>query len=211
MRTLLTLLTTIFVLTACSDDDDTALPPYVNTLAEIATSAEGKAAFITPDGGEQYAISSDHSGLTHDSIYRVQVLALFNEDHTAYLQQIKSVLSPLPREVSEEKRKYHPVDVLALWSSKRYINMRLALHTATEPHAFAFVEEGTDILDDGTRRLRLHLYHDRGANPEYYTREVYISCPIYQYQDQLREGQDSIIFSITTYQAEQALHLLYGQ
>ena len=207
----------LFALTACSDDDHTPQASYVVTLAELHTDAAGKPTRFIPDGGHARSVTSTHPPLTSDSLYRVQAMALYEGNDKVSLRQLVNILSPLPRTFSATNRKYNPVEVLALWSSGRYINMRLALRTANEPHAFAFVEEGWDELDDGTRRLRLHLYHDRGKNPEYYTRETYLSCPIYHYNDSelpaeklLRQGRDSIIFSITTYQNEHTLRLRYG-
>lgn len=201
---------------ACSDDNDSYLPPYVTTLGEIQTDASGQPVFFTPDKGEQRRIATRHTGFAADTLYRVQALAVYEDDGSVSLRQLVKIISPYPRSVAEAARKYAPVDVLSLWSSGRYINMRIALHTATEPHAFTFVDEGIETLPNGIQRLRLHLYHDRGANPEYYTRETYLSCPIYQYKDPtintdktLEVGRDSILFSITTYEGEQTLHILY--
>lgn len=217
MRTYWFLFAALFALTACSDDDRTPQEPYVVTLAELHTDAAGKPARFIPDGGHARTVTSTHKTLTPDSLYRVQAMALYEGNDKVSLRQFVNILSPLPSTFSASKRKYDPTDVLALWSSGRYINMRLALRTANDPHAFAFVEEGWNELDDGTRRLHLHLYHDRGKNPEFYTRETYLSCPIYHYSDagrpaekQLRQGRDSIIFSITTYQNERTFRLLYG-
>lgn len=202
---------------SCSDDDGETAPPYVTTLGELLTGAGGKAVTFIPDGYTPRNVTSTHSGLAADSLYRVMVRALYTEENNVHLQQVAAVLSPMPRHIAEEKQKCDPVEVLALWGSGRYVNMRLALHTATEPHAFAFIEKGIEELPDGTRCLRLHLYHDRGNNPEYYTRETHLSCPIYQYADvsrpeeqRLRKGQDSVYFTITTYHGAQEIRLPYN-
>ena len=218
MRFYLFSLAFLFVFAACSDDEDAALAPYVTTLAELQTDAKGQPYLFIPDGGTARIVTSTHKALTPDSLYRVQAMALYDDGgDKAVLRQIARVLSPFPREIPEERRKYAPADVLALWSSKRYVNMRVALHTAAKPHAFAFVEEGWDYLENDVRRLRLHLYHDRGENPEYYTREAYLSCPIYHYgnparpaEKTLREGCDSIVFTITSYQGDRTIRVLYG-
>ncbi|MBR6926527.1 MAG: hypothetical protein IKH52_04885 [Bacteroidaceae bacterium] len=216
MRTTFLLFISCLLIFACSDDDGEIAPAYITTLAEIQTDGNGRPKTLIPDAAGVRTITSTHKALTPDSIYRVQVRALYDGEERAHLYQIANVVSPMPRAFSKDKRKYHPVELLSLWSSGRYINMRLALHTATEPHAFAFVEEGIDQLNDGTRRLRLHLYHDQGNNPEYYTRETYISCPIYRYGESstpqeklLTAGRDSIVFTVTTYKGEQTLRLLY--
>ena len=201
----------VFTLAACSDDDGEPLAADVRTLAEVTTDASGQAATVTPDGGSALRVTNKVSGLVRDSLYRVQALILPDNEGGAAVRQLAAVLSPFPREVAEDKRRYDPVDVLALWSTGRYVNMRLALRTATEPHAFTFVEEGTDNLPDGTRRLRLHLYHDRGGNPEYYTRETYLSCPLFHYADVLRAGTDSVYFTVTTYAGERTLRICYGE
>ncbi len=210
MRYLTLLLSLCLFVAACSDDDDAIAPAYVTTLGEIMTDAQGKPATFIADGGSLRQITSSHKTMAHDSTYRVMVRGIYDGDDKVQLTQIVSVLSPMPRQLAEDRRKYDPADVLSLWSSGRYINMHLALHTATEPHAFAFIEEGVDTLSDDTRRLRLHLYHDQGNNPEYYTREAYISCPIYHYAaEKLRPQQDSILFTVTTYKGERTLRMRY--
>lgn len=217
MRRALLLLSLLLFAFACSDDDGAQLPSYVTTLGELQTDATGRPSTFIPDGSQPRTVISSHKALTPDSLYRVLAMTLYEDGDKVSLRQMANVLSPKPRNITEDKRKYDPVDLLSLWSSGRYINMRLALRTATEPHAFAFAEEGFDELADGKRLLHLHLYHDRGENPEYYTREAYISCPVYHYADperpaerSLRQGRDSIVFTVTTYQGDRTLRLLYG-
>lgn len=211
MKKVSLLLILVLTFVACSDEDYTPLPAYVHTLGELQTNESGHASVFIPDGGTARRITSTHTGLTHDSIYRVQALVIYDGVENVSLRQVAKILSPKPRTFTKTELKYAPVDVQSLWSSGRYINMRLALRTATEPHAFAFVDEGIENTEDGKRLLRLHLYHDRGENPEYYTREVYLSCPVYHYGSQLQTGRDSIIFTVSTYEGERTLRVVYGQ
>lgn len=93
------------------------------------------------------------------------------------------------------------VHMTSIWRGQngRYLNMRLRVMTGadegTESHKQAF-GCGSDTLithADGHRTLYLRLYHDQGGQPEYYSRDVYLSIPISHVE------ADTLVMSIKTY------------
>ena len=194
-------LAAMLCLTSCGNDDDGFLDAYTNALGEFRTDHNGKVQTFRLDDGTGYSLTNDVSGLTADSVYRVQALYIAGEDRVTITQYVE-VLAPMPRQIEESKQKTDPVNVSAFWNGGRYVNLRLALLTQGNTHYFTFIDQGTDTHEDGTRVKRIMLYHDQNGNGTYYTRELFMSCPVYQYAGDLQSGKDSLALTIHTYEGE---------
>ena len=201
---LIAVLSVMACLVSCDNEDNEYLDAYVNALGEFRTDHNGKVKEFCLDDGTTYTLTNDISGLTPDSIYRVQALYLSNGSKTT-ITQYAEVLAPMPRQIEADKQKTDAVGLSAIWNGGRYINLRLALLTQGGVHYFAFMDEGTEIHEDGTKIKRIKLYHDQNGNGTYYTRELIISCPVYQYEGELQSGKDSVSLTIQTFEGEKTL------
>lgn len=65
-------------------------------------------------------------------------------------------------------------------------------------HEFGFIDEGITTNEDGSRTLKLTLFHNRDNDVEGFYRKAYLSVPLWHYQDVLTPG-DLITFQLNTY------------
>ena len=116
-----------------------------------------------------------------------------------------SVLSPLSAK-DIKAMKTDPVRIESMWvgKSKKYANLSLYLMTGTTDsdslkQVLGCRRDALVTNADGTRTLRLTLYHNQGGVPEYYSQRVYLSIPI--------QGMkvDSIWFTVNTYEGQKIL------
>ncbi len=194
----------LFLLTVCftaCEDDDTPLPAYITELAELQTDADGRAFRLIQDQGSilNIANTQDINRLVADTIYRVQVLYVKEDDNTVTVSGLSGVTSPLPISIKEEEMKRDPLQLDAIWRSGRYVNFITSLSTAGNSHIFAFADNGISIQNDGSLLLRIELYHDRNNDPEHFTRQAVLSCPLFEYEEALTEGRDSVEITVNTY------------
>lgn len=101
--------------------------------------------------------------------------------------------------------KTDPVLFESAWKSRngKYINLDLSVKTGSVDgsygaQAVGIVHDGTDVAADGTRLVRLRLYHDQAGVPEYYSAKLYVSVPVAFLPVALAEG-DRVEVSICTY------------
>ena len=94
-----------------------------------------------------------------------------------------------------------PVYVESCWRARngRYLNLRLRVMTGDDEvaqstrHVFGCVNDTLVTQADSTTTLHLSLYHSQGGQPEYYSREVYLSIPLYDV------SADSVRLTVQTY------------
>lgn len=194
--TKLFLLAALVLPTACSDDN-APIASYHQDLAELLTNSAGYATRLVTDAGDTLAVtnSSAWKGLTADSVYRVQTLYLLSDDG-AELTQAGLLVSPLPRCFEENKIVRDPLTLDAAWRGGRYLNLLVSFKSGGGAHGFAFADLGTDTLTTGQHLLHLALVHYQGTDPLYYTRQTYLSCPLWN--TNLQAG-DSVEISVTTF------------
>ena len=96
--------------------------------------------------------------------------------------------------------KTDPVYLESLWKARtgRYLNMRLRVMTGdnggdSAKQAFGCICDTVVTHDDGRRTMHLQLYHDQGGQPEYYSKEIYLSIPL-KYTE-----ADTLFFKVNTY------------
>lgn len=198
MRTLLLLLLSLPLLCACGAEED-ALPAYVQSLAELAVDADGRATALTPDDGETRPLVNPPVGLKSDSTYRI--LALYTEEDAGIrLTDYAQVLATKITEYDPSLVRTDAVDVTACWQTGNYINLRLSLRATAEGlHYFGC--HRTDITPnaDGSRTLHALLIHSRNNDPLHFPREAYLSIPLRPLDEQLRAGRDSVCLTVRTF------------
>lgn len=182
---------------ACEEDQE-ALSALRQDFAELYTNALGQGERLRCDDGTLLTVLNKPVGLTRDSIYRVCAMYI-EEPQGITLRGLSYVLSPCPQRFSSQPVKRDPLTVKALWRSSRYVNLLLALQTAGGSHRFAFVDNGVESKPGGYKIARVELYHDQNGNAEFYTREAYLSCPVWPYEGTLQAGRDSVELTVNTY------------
>ena len=139
-----------------------------------------------------------------DTIYRALLYYnLIDGEVDGY--NLSQVLTPTIKRPDRIKggMKTDPVHLVSLWKANtgRYLNMRLRIMTgetsdSSAVQAFGCVCDTVMSYDNGYRTMQLRLYHDQGGQPEYYSREVYLSIPVHDVK------ADTIIMRVRTYDNE---------
>lgn len=201
MHKLLFLLISLFMLTACSKEDD-PLPDYVQDLADLQTNGNGQAFRITFDNGRSFSLSNPAGGLKADTTYRV--LALYTQGtESVRLTDFAQILAPEARRYDKQTVRHDAINLMAMWKTPRYINLRFQIKgTHSGTHYFGF--KRFDIIEnaDGSKTLPVRLIHNQNNDPEYYARESYISLPLTNMSGELETGRDSIRMIVNTYKGE---------
>ncbi len=188
----------LFVFAACDKEEESPLAAYRQDLAEVFTNFVGKTTHLLRDDGTKLSILNPQGGLTPDSAYRV--IALYTESPDGIvIRGLSSVLSPLPREFREESVRTDPLGLTAMWRGGRYVNLRLALKTGGSAHYLGFIDRDIVRTHDGKLKACIELYHSQNNDPLYYTRETYVSCPVWGYAERLQAGRDSVELSVNTF------------
>ena len=212
MRYLLSLLTLVTI-TACTQDSyEKGEGAYSQMMAELAdahVNSDKRVDYVDTDEGERLVLSKSASAsfiTKSDTTYRVSFYYKKVDDKAESLAMGRvSVLSPLSAKDIKDM-KTDPVRIESMWigKSKKYANLSLYLMTgATDSDSLRQVlgcrRDALVTNTDGTRTLRLTLYHNQGGVPEYYSQRVYLSIPI--------QGMkaDSIWFTVNTYEGQKVL------
>lgn len=194
---------------SCGDDDE-ILDNYRFDLCELVTDAQGCLTQLRFDDGRTLTPTKEFNQLAPDSLYRVLAVYVPTAEGKAEIRQLGAVISPLPLVFERRPVLTDPVRVLTAWRTPRYFNLRVAISRSTlEKHILGFADEGIEKLNNGKRRLRLRLYHDRNNDPAHYDEETYLSCPTYPYEKRLTRGVDSVTMVVNTPQGEQRFSALF--
>lgn len=198
MRKFLLLLFPCFLLSACSEDEE-ALPPYVQGLAELRTDGAGRGATFVPDDGASLSVANAPTGLKADTTYRI-LAAYLPDAGTVHLTSYAPVLAPEVGKYASGDIVTDPLSVVACWQAGGYVNFRLSLKvSAGKTHYFGFHQTGYVRHADGSRTLEALLIHDQNGDPLYYTREAYLSLPLRPLDGLLQSGRDSVSVSVQTF------------
>lgn len=188
-----------FLITSCENDEE-PLPAYIQDMAEIETNAQGYATTLMLDQGEKLTISNPIDGLKPDTLIRVRALYLRLEADKVWLTKAVEILTPHLAKFKPEVIKTDPVTLTACWKGQNYINLRLDIKgTAEGRHIFGFHEVQCVIHPDGTQTLEATLLHDQNNDPQYYTRETYLSLPLRPLFGRLNVGKDTLQLNIYTH------------
>ena len=204
----LLLFISLFVFFNACEEDEEALLSYRQDFAELYADGLGIGTRLLRDDGVALDILNRPSGLSRDTIYRV--CAMYTEEPQGVrLTNLALILSPCPRRFSEQVVMHHPLALKAVWRGGRYVNLLVALQTSGGSHRFAFVDKGVETTAEGYKVARVELYHDQNGNEAYYTRETYLSCPVWPYAGVLQAGRDSVGLIVHTHDGPQMRRLAY--
>lgn len=192
----------LLALSACNKEDY-HYPDVITDLVELETDSSSNIHLIRTDDGVLYSPDKTiaFKDSTPDSLYRVRCTYLpINEGGgKATLYNVHSVISPFPKgpDFFKEGIKTDPVKITSIWKSGGYINLHLGVLTKGGAHKYHFLNLGKSRNSMGKATQRIQLFHSQEEDPEAYTREIFLSCPLNKLD--LQSG-DSIIFSINTYE-----------
>lgn len=211
-------LTFVLFLMACENDayrtGEGALSNMRAYFVEAQTDADANAVSIETDDGELMYFSQAVrvSWMERpDTVYRA--LLYYNKveaDDGTYRAEplaMSQVLVPqiVPFENLEGGLKADPVDFVSSWTSRngKYLNLELGVKTGSVDGSYGtqtlgVICLGVDERTDGTRLVRLSLYHDQAGVPEYYTTDAYVSIAVSRLPVEPSAGDD-VSIDIETY------------
>lgn len=208
----------VMVLAACENEayesGDGGLSAMRADFVEMRTDGNSNITSIETDDGEELWLTQAISTAwaeRPDTVYRA--LMYYNKaadgegapkaEPLAVSQVLVPQVTPIGQLVGDMKT--DPVALVSAWKSPngRYVNLELSLKTGaadggTGSHTIGLVCDDVDENADGTRTIRLRLYHDQGGVPEYYSVGTYVSIAASRLPQQLKPG-DEVSVSINTY------------
>jgi hypothetical protein len=137
-----------------------------------------------------------------DTIYRALLYYYLNDGVVeAYSMGPVLVTSIKDANLIKGGIKTDAVHLTSLWRARsgKYLNMRLRVMTGTTEdekmgkQTFGCVSDTVVSHPDGRRTQHLRLYHDQGGQPEYYSKEVYLSIPLKDTE------ADTLLLQVNTY------------
>ena len=202
----------LFLISCTQDGYEKGDGKYSNMrgdFVEAIVGADKTIVSLLTDDGETMPLSQPYSAkwiTTPDTVYRCMLYYnKVREGNGSYSAEPISIGEvPCPKIVSltelESVMKNDPVNFESAWMSKtgKYLNLSLILKTGTQEglesvQKLRVVQDTILTNPDSTSTCFLHLYHDQGGVPEYYSAHVYasiITSPI---------PADSLRISINTY------------
>ena len=196
-------------LAACSEDDS-HFPSAVQDFFVAYTASDSTISTIETDDGKRLTVlenKSDYTG-TPDSAYRC--LGYYElKDGGVKLYTAKNVMSKKPHVLPHpDSLRTDPVQVVSIWKTPRYLNMRLAVLHGDKKHHFDFVEDSINQPSpDGPADIWISLYHDALADMQAFTDFVYASLPLASYQETY--PKHTVHFTVNTYEEGPVLFEFY--
>lgn len=137
-----------------------------------------------------------------DTIYRALLYYYLNDGLVeAYSMGPVLVTSIKAANLIKGGIKTDAVHLTSLWRARngKYLNLRLRVMTGTTDdekvgkQTFGCVSDTVVSHPDGRSTQYLRLYHDQGGQPEYYSKEVYLSIPLKDTE------ADTLLLQVNTY------------
>lgn len=194
---LLALLASLLLSTACEKDDDTRVPAYLTELVEANTGHDGNVTTLTLDNGQTYPVSKSIKASVADTTYRCYATYMLQDDEIT-IYGLKHIFSAMPRRAELFKsRPSDPVKFISCWRSSRYLNVKIGIMTTGNgTHQFAFSEDSIVTNPQGQQNIYATLLHLRPeTDAESFTEEMFLSMPIYCY-----DNPDTIFITMPTYE-----------
>lgn len=205
-------------LVSCSNDPyDTGDGKYSHMRAdfiEANTDASSAIASISTDDGETLRLTAKLKAswaAKPDTAYRALMyynkVEAENGSNMAEPVALSQVLTPKVTPIKELKGDMitDPVVFESAWKSNngKFINFDLNVKTGTvdgdnDGQTIGVICDEVQQRADGTRLVKLRLYHDQGNMPEYYSAKLYLSIPVSFLPIVPSEG-DEVEISINTY------------
>lgn len=189
MRKGLLAMATVLLAACATDSYDSGTGKFSLTQADFVeahTTSDNAVDYVLTDNGEKLTLTQRKTAAwidTADTLYRA--ILYYNKVSNTEAEPVSlsrlPVLSPVIAD-SIGERHTDPVKFESMWISNngRYINIGFYMKNGTtdaEPgqHTVGMMYEGERDNADGTRTVRLRLYHDQGDVPEYYSSKYYVS------------------------------------
>ena len=189
----------MLLLTQCNKDE-APLESYRSELLMVHTTSHGDIDKLLTDEGQVLHPTNILQGVRPDTTYRA--LATFRyvtDSKRVELRQVVLIPTALPIRIKEEAMRTAPIQLLSLWKTPNYINLRFGIPKSFKGnHIIGWSFRGISSTHNGHRKLHLQLYHDDHADRSDYFEETYLSCPIQQFSQWLVPGVDSIALNINT-------------
>lgn len=190
----------LLLLISCKKDDY-HYPDVVTDLVDTETNAAQQLERIRTDAGEELQLVEPmlFEKSTPDSTYRIRCRYQLLEGQKVKLYAAAAILAPEPQDSAYFKGEFRhdPVKVTSVWKSGHYLNLHLGIMTKLDKkHGLNFLKQKHQKTVDGKQVWHVQLYHDQGGDPEAFTRETFMSCPLQSLK--LAVG-DSIYLHIHTY------------
>jgi len=211
----------LLLLCACSDEayetGNGSLSLLRADFVEALTDASTAVISINTDDGETINLTRSFTPswkTKADTVYRA--LIYYNKVETqkgtyqAEPIQLSQVFVPQITDLSvlKDGMKTDPVGFESSWVSRntKYINLDLNVKTGTVDgdtgsQTIGMICTGVEQQTNGTRTIKLRLYHDQCSVPEYYSSELYMSIPLSALPFTPSEG-DIVQIDMTTYNGE---------
>ena len=178
----------LFVLLVAACDEEKVSMPSVRLEFITAHSGDnGQIQSFEMDNGAFLSVNEDRTNTileveSQRMIANVELL----ENQAANIYATASIISvdPLPESASEftDGIVSHPVELLSIWPGAQYLNIVMLVKTYDSKHTFHFVEKENVLNKDGSREVKILLYHDAGTDIDVYnTKRAYASIPLRQY------------------------------
>lgn len=198
-----------FLITSCTQDlydkGEGEFSQLRADLVNVHVRSDNRVDYVLTDDGDSlrteppFTVNWIEKG---DTIYRA-LLYYFLNDGVVDAYSMGPVLVPSVKAANLIKGgiKTDPVHLTSLWRARngKYLNLRLRVMTGTTEdekmgkQTFGCVSDTVVSHPDGRSTQYLRLYHDQGGQPEYYSKEVYLSIPLKDTE------ADTLQISINTY------------
>lgn len=200
------------------DSGDGANSYLTAELSLVGTSSDCSIGIATLDDGSTIRFSNPFTtdwAQKPDTVYRALIYydRTTNDVASAPVKARAATSVPVLNSVPASKVPDMHTDALgveSVWlaANGRYANLSLLLKAGKTSgddvvQTLGLVSDGTTTNADGTRTLRLTLYHDQGRVPEYYTVQRYVSI-----DSRLFEGVDCVELTVNTYGGVKKYNLL---
>lgn len=198
------LLLSLVTLTSCTIDayekGEGSLSLMTADFVEAHVDGDKRVTLVETDQDERLQLSPSVTARwieRADTVYRALLYYNKVEDGQAEPVSLGWVGVLPPRDSIKGGMKTDPVHLESMWLAKnrKYLNLRLRLMTGSADdedarHAIGMVGSSETATDN---HAYLHLYHDQGGMPEYYSQRAYLSVPL----DSL--DVDTVSLNIHTY------------
>ena len=177
-------------------------------FVEAHVGADKRVDYVLTDDGDSLRTNPPFTVswiTTADTVYRALLYYELKEGEVDGYN-LSQVLVPTIKTVSRlgGDVKTDPVNVQSVWRARsgRYLNLRLRVMTGevengeTPRQVFGCAKDTLISHDDGRSALYLLLYHHQNGQPEYYSRDVYLSIPLAGVQ------ADTVVMRLQTYEGE---------
>lgn len=187
------------LLAQCAKEEP-PLEPLRSDLMMVRTDARAVITDLVTDEGKRLSVTNQLRGVRADTTYRV--LATYRPIESSsqvWVRHVVRIPTANPVQLKEQELRDAPVQLLSLWKSKTFLNLRFGIPKSFHgEHTIGWAFRGLLQQADGHRKLQLQLYHNAHADRQDYSQEAYLSCPLEPFSQWLLAGRDSIVVQLNT-------------